>query len=135
MFFCIGTFAAIWSTHFSRGSFTNMGPGGFPLILGTLLAVLGLATIVVGLSTGDTPIATIGGKALILIPLSIAVFAATLERLGLIPAIALSVAIAGLANPIVRFREIAVLCVALVVFGAAVFVYGLALPLALFAQR
>lgn len=135
MFCCIGLFAALWSTHYTIGTVTRLGPGGFPLILGLALVLLGIAQMVTGVSThGGETIAWWEGKAMLLIPLSIAIFGATVERYGLMPAIASTALVAGLANPSVRYLELIGLSIVLAFFGAGVFVYALGLPIALWAH-
>jgi hypothetical protein len=135
----IGVTAAILSARLDVGTVTRLGPGGFPLLLGSMLAVLGLAHIVsaarpehrehFGAREGKA------SKAVLLIPLSAVVFAVVIDRFGLIPAIVASVFVGGLANPTVRMLELFVLCVGLAGFGAGLFVYGLGLPFTLFEFR
>ncbi|HLI20735.1 MAG TPA: tripartite tricarboxylate transporter TctB family protein, partial [Stellaceae bacterium] len=70
-------------------------------------------------------------RAIYLIPLAVVFFALTVERFGLVIAIIGTSIIACLANPTIRIVELAVMSVALAIFGAVVFVYGLNLPLSL----
>jgi hypothetical protein len=135
----IGAMAAALSTRLDVGTVTRLGPGGFPLLLGSILAVLGLAHIFsaarpehrehFGAWEGKA------SKAVLLIPLSAVVFAVVIDRFGLIPAIITSVFVGGLANPTVRMLELMILCVGLAGLGAGLFVYGLGLPFTLFEIR
>ena len=135
----IGVTAAVLSTRLDVGTVTRLGPGGFPLLLGSILALLGLAHIVSAArpERGEHFGAVDGraSKAVFLIPLSAAVFAAAIDRFGLIPAIVASVLVGGLANPTVRVFELMILCAGLAAFGAGLFVYGLGLPFTLFEFR
>jgi hypothetical protein len=45
MFTCVGAAFAIGATNYNVGSAARMGPGYFPLIIGTLLGVLGLVVV------------------------------------------------------------------------------------------
>ena len=135
IFFACGLIGIVMALGYSLGTPTHVGPGGFPLILSIILAGLGLASLVQGLlSPYDGGLGTWRPRAIYLIPLSIVFFGVTVERFGLIPAIVGTTIVAGLANPTIRIIEIAIMCVALAVFGAVVFVYGLDLPFSLFAD-
>lgn len=135
----IGFTAAVLSLRLDVGTVTRLGPGGFPLLLGSILAILGLAHIVSAVRPEHGEhLGTLDGKAskaVLLIPLSAVVFAVVIGRFGLVPAIVASVFVGGLANPTVRILELAVLCIALAAFGAGLFVYGLGLPFTLFEIR
>jgi putative tricarboxylic transport membrane protein len=135
----IGLTAAILSLRLDVGTATRLGPGGFPLLLGSILAILGLAHVLsASQPEQDRQLGAWEGKAskaVLLIPLSAVVFAVVIGRFGLVPAIIASVLVGGLANPTVRVLELAVLCIALAAFGAGLFVYGLGLPFTLFEIR
>jgi len=135
----LGLVAAVLSTRLDVGTVTRLGPGGFPLLLASLLAVLGLAHVFSAARPDRRePFDAREGKAskaVLLIPLSAVVFAVVIERFGLIPAIIASVFVGGLANPTVRVLELMVLCAGLAGFGAGLFVYGLGLPFTLFEFR
>ena len=45
MFSCIGAAFALGATNYNVGGAARMGPGYFPLIIGTLLTVLGLVVV------------------------------------------------------------------------------------------
>jgi Tripartite tricarboxylate transporter TctB family len=133
IFFAFGVAGIAMALSYNLGTPTHVGPGGFPLILSIILAGLGLASLVQGLlAPYDGGLGSWRPRAVYLIPLSIVFFGVTVERFGLIPAIVGTTIIAGLANPTIRVIEIAIMCVALAVFGALVFVYGLDLPFSLF---
>jgi hypothetical protein len=137
IFAAIGFTVAVGATRYSLGTTTRMGPGEFPLLIGIILGILGLAHIGVAFASrgGSFPrsgVAKWDGRATLLIPLSAIVFALTIDPFGLVPAIVASVFVATLANPKFRLVEALVLCIALSVFGAGLFVYGLNLPFTLF---
>jgi hypothetical protein len=118
---------------YDLGTPTHVGPGGFPLLLGLILAGLGLANLVQGaFSAYDGGFGSWRARAIYLIPLAVVFFGLTVERIGLVPAIVGTTIIACLANPTIRVLEIALMCAVLAIFGAGVFVYGLGLPFSLF---
>lgn len=89
---CVSAYAAV---HYDFGSLRRMGPGFFPVVLGLMLAGLGLIVAIPawGRSTDARPFElpeTLGALGAIIF------FALTMDRIGLILATALSVLIATL---------------------------------------
>jgi hypothetical protein len=137
IFAAIGFSVAAAATRFNLGTMTRIGPGGFPLLIGIVLGMLGLAHVATAFALRDGgfsggAVSGWDGRATLLIPLSAIVFAVTIDPLGLVPAIIAAVFVAALANPKFRLAEAIVLCLALAIFGAGLFVYGLNLPFTLF---
>jgi hypothetical protein len=130
----VGGFFILRAQHYAMGNPTRVGPGGFPLLLGSILLVLGIAHLLTS-RTGEAASASprVSWRVVLLIPLSGLAFGLAVDRLGLVPAIVISTAIGCAANRQVRIVETAVLCLVLAAFGAGVFVYGLGLPFTLFA--
>jgi putative tricarboxylic transport membrane protein len=128
IFLAFGVVAAFVARDYPIGSAVRMGPGYFPFVLGCILAVLGLVVIVRGLLRDGPALEPTYWRPLSLILLAIAVFAASVESLGIALATALLVAIGATASPESRRDETALLVAALVLFTLAVFVYGLKLP-------
>jgi hypothetical protein len=133
IFCAFGIVGIIMSLGYNLGTPTRVGPGGFPLLLSIILTGLGLANIVIGcLSAYEDGLGTWRPRAIYLVPLSVIFFGVTLRPFGLVPAIIGTTLIACLANPKINLIEIAIMCVALAIFGAGLFVYGLNLPFSLF---
>jgi hypothetical protein len=133
IYFGCGAAGALLALRYDLGTPTHVGPGGFPLLLSLILAALGLANLVQGtLSPYAGGLGSWRARAIYLLPLAVVFFGLTVERLGLVLAIIGTTIIACLANPTIRVIEIALICVALAIFGAGVFVYGLDLPFSLF---
>jgi len=132
IFIAVGGFFVLRAPHYAMGNLTRLGPGGFPLLLGGILLVLGIAHLLTARTTAATVIERVSWRVVLVIPLSGLVFGFAVDRLGLVPTIILSTAIACLANRPVRIVETAILCIFLAAFGAGVFVYGLGLPFSLF---
>jgi hypothetical protein len=133
IFFGFGATGIAMALRYDLGTPTHVGPGGFPLLLALILAGLGLANIMIG--AAEPYAGNLGSwrsRAIYLIPASVVFFGLTVERIGLVPAIIGTTIIAGLANPKINFLEIAAMCIALSLFGAGLFVYGLNLPFSLF---
>ena len=138
MFLTVGVAFAWGATSYNIGEGARMGPGYFPLMLGILLGVLGLAVIfeslVVETEDGE-PIGKIAWKPLGYIIGANLAFGLLLGGLpkfgipamGLIAAIYALVFIASLAGDRFRPKEVAILATVLAVFSYAAFVWLLKL--------
>jgi hypothetical protein len=115
------------SSQYGRGSILRMGPGYFPTLLGILLVALGALLFLRGLRRGGERIATPDWRAIICISAALGLFALTLPRFGLAPAIVLLVGVSACASPVRRPMTIAWLAIGLTVFAYVVFVRLLSL--------
>ncbi len=113
------------------GMALNMGPGYFPLVLSGILVVLGLTIIGRAFIDLDDrlPFGVVPWRGVVLLSLATIIFAAFVEKLGLLPGVFITTFIAMLANPKVHMRKslASSLCIAL--FCTAVFGYGIHLPI------
>lgn len=121
-------------SHYSIGTITRMGPGMVPVGLGVLLAIFG---VVIGgtawFREGNWPKVKVATPLLVLV--SILIFAISIERLGLVPAVFLSVLAATLAELKIYPVRSLILAVALCLLAYLVFLLGLRLPIPAFAWR
>jgi hypothetical protein len=131
-FAAFGAATVVIGSRYRLGDLTSMGPGYFPSILGVGLLAIGGVLIVSGLVGQGERIAPIRLRPLLLIALSVPAFGLTLSHLGLVAASLQTVVIARLAGPDHRPLETLILAVVLAASCAALFVYGLKLPLQLF---
>jgi hypothetical protein len=129
MFIVIGALYAGFSLQYEVGSGARMGPGYFPLLLGILLAVLGV--IVAWQSTVKSAlelrVASIGWRELFLVLGAVAVFGFTLPWLGMVVAIALMILIASFASHEFTWKTTIMSILVLLVMSYLVFVKGLEL--------
>ena len=136
MFAGVGIAFGIGATNYSIGTGARMGPGYFPLILGILLAVLGIAiavkAMVVRTEDGD-PVGRWGWRPLFFVLMANFVFGillAGLPQLG-IPAMGLIIAIFGLTfiaalgGSEFKFKEVFILATLLAVGSYVAFVWAL----------
>jgi hypothetical protein len=131
-FSAFGAGTVLIASRYRLGDLTSMGPGYFPRILGICLLALGGILIVSGLIGRGERIAAMHMRPLLIIALSIPAFGLTLVHLGLVAASLQTVFFTRLAGPSYRPLETVVLAVALAGSCAALFVYGLKLPLQLY---
>lgn len=125
MGFAIGSYSL---TNYEVGGMSGMGPGMLPLILSGILMISGAVCLFLKDEPDDEPL---NAGAFFLIIGSILAFAAAIETFGLFPAVAILVAIASLAHGDRSLRRAIILTVFLSITAAAIFVYGVGLPLKL----
>jgi len=138
MFMATGTAFAVGATNYTIGEGARMGPGYFPLMLGILLAAIGVftvfASLVVETEDGE-PVGSIAWKPLFFIiasNLTFGILLGGLPRIG-IPSMGLIVAIyaltfvAALAGEEFKLKEVLVLATILAVISYLAFVVLLSL--------
>lgn len=135
-FIALGS-AALWVSHdYPLGDLNRMGPGYFPRMLS--VGMIGLGILIV--RQGLPELASAKGlrsrldRSFWLIPLALVAFGLLVEPLGVVVALALTLAIAGAAHREARIKEIAISIVTLVVLSVVIFVMVLKLPLHLWPE-
>lgn len=132
LFFMAVAAAALWiSRDYPIGTAVRMGTGYIPRLLCWLLLALGAVVLAQGLLGAGEGAAEPGRRwrPLVFIPLSLAVFGLTIERLGLALATLLLVAVASLAGRAVRPLETLVTAAILTALVVGIFVWGLGMAL------
>jgi hypothetical protein len=125
-FAAVGIIAA---RGYSMGAAGKMGPGYFPLLLGFVLAALGIVLILRSLALNGAPLPRFHLGPLAIIALAVCLFGVLIEPLGLVVALAALTVLSALAGPQFRPIETIVLTVVLILFSVGVFAYALGLPL------
>lgn len=138
MFTLVGVAFAWGATTYNVGTGARMGPGYFPLVLGILLAILGLIvtfTALVSETPDGDPIGTIAWRPLVLIIAANFAFGALLggiptfgvPAMGMIIGIYALVFIAGLAGQTHSFKLSLILATLLAIGSYLAFIVGLKL--------
>ena len=129
---CFGGFGLAMSlyaaTHYPIGTAVRMGPGYFPMVVGGLVALLGLALAVGALRIEGPKLPRFPLRATLLILAAGVAFGYLLKPLGLVLATAALVIASAFGGHEFRWREVLALAVVLALFSVAVFVYALGLP-------
>jgi hypothetical protein len=133
----VGVAVAIHSLTFQIGTLSRMGPGYFPLALGVILTLSGLAILVKGFLAVPRPSRTqpeqpFEWKACLLICLGIATFVILAKYAGMVVATFAIVFISALADRQNSWRAAAILALAMVVVSVVVFWWALQIQLPLF---
>ena len=133
-FMSFGTLTAVLSQQYRLGTIAQMGPGMFPMMLGVILAVLGGVILIKGLSGRGEQARPLPLKPIILITISILVFALLLLTAGLLFALPAQVIIALAASEHFTWRRAIALSAGLLAFCYGVFVYllGISVPMLAF---
>jgi hypothetical protein len=131
MFCGFAVVGLIAARGYSLGAAGKMGPGYFPLLLGGVLAVLGVVLIARSLVLEGEPLPRFHVISLAIIAIAVCLFGALIEPLGLVVALAVLTLLSAWAGPQFRLTETVALTVALIVFSIGVFAYALGLPLSL----
>ena len=137
LFFIALGLAALWvSRDYPVGDLNRMGPGYFPRMLSIGMICLGVLIVRQGLPdlAGGKGIRNGIDRSIWLIPLSLVVFGLSVEPLGVVIALALTLAVAGAAHRESRVTEVAISTVTLIVLSVLIFVVALKLPLHLWPE-
>ena len=130
-FILLGTGMLIETRSYEIGSALRMGPGFFPTAVGGLLVAVGLMVFLTALRNPGEQVRSFAWWPLILVLASIIAFALTLERLGLIAAVAILVVASSVVIRPFSWRTVIGLVVGLIIVSVVLFWYFLGLPLEL----
>ena len=129
MFIGFGVFFIVVAlVYYQMGSAVRMGPAYFPVVLGGMLAVLGLVVLVDSVIETGPPIAKFHFRPLLFIAASSLAFAYLLKPLGLVFASVALIFISAYGGHEFKWKEVAIMSVVLVIFAVLVFVKALSLP-------
>lgn len=114
------------------GTLLEMGPGFFPLALGSLLVLLGVIVVVSGVLAAEPGVIdAVPWKAIALITAAVVFFGLTVRGLGLVPSLFGAILLATLAGPRLRLLETAVITIGLTTLSLLIFVVALGVRLRL----
>src|SRR3712207_6415891 len=82
----IGAASVFLARDYAFGTSLRMGPGYFPTVLGAVLVVFGLVLVVRSVRAAEAIEGGWSMRALVLVPLSLILFGALIDRAGFIPA-------------------------------------------------
>jgi Tripartite tricarboxylate transporter TctB family len=132
VFVAFGLAFAVASATYEVGTPQRMGPGYFPLVLGGLLALLGVLIIGKGLMAGaGDPVGAVPWRSVVLLLVAVVFFAATIRGLGLVPALFVTTLLAALAGRQTGIGQAIVIAAGLTALSVVIFVLALQLRLSL----
>lgn len=131
IFILVGLVCLFLMAGFDFGSTAHPGPGFFPIVLSVLLMIIGAAVSLGGFLRHSDPIDTIALRPLLLITCAVIVFALSIERFGMIPAVSCAALTASFARPKFGLLHRILLALGLTAFSVILFVVALKLPISL----
>jgi uncharacterized membrane protein len=124
----VGAGAILVARDYPFGTALRMGPGYFPVMLGALLILFGLAILAAGLRRGERIAGSWSLRAIFVLPLSLVLFGLLMQHAGFVPAMLVLIFGAAAAGSEFRFVEVLLFALALTALAVVVFVWGLGLP-------
>ena len=124
-----GVFAAVYAQRYELGTLQRMGPGYFPIVLGWLLAILGVFIMIPGFLKQGTRIKVDWGP-LLWVTLSIVIFGVALNTLGLIITAFLMVVVSSVPGLDMNWtrRLVSAACVSFITYVIFSFLLGMVIP-------
>jgi hypothetical protein len=129
LFVAIGLADLVIIRSYPLGTSSRMGPGYFPRILGILLLGLGALLSLRGLRSGGEAMARWHWRPLSIVLLSVLVWGLTAQGLGLVVASVALVFVSSVASEEFGWREALLSGAIQAAAMAALFIYGLGVPL------
>ncbi|OIP98015.1 MAG: small permease of tripartite tricarboxylate transporter [Syntrophobacteraceae bacterium CG2_30_61_12] len=111
------------------GTAVKMGPAYFPMLLSSLLILIGLISLVRSFITPGTAIGAFTVKGLLLVLVPIFLFGLLVRKTGLIVVLPMLVIVSSYASREFRWGPVLALAAGLTAFCALVFLKGLGVPL------
>ena len=132
IFVLIGGAFVVGSLSYELGTPLRMGPGYFPLLVGAVMAALGVAIVLKGLIAGEVlTFGVIPWRAIAGIVVALLFFGFFIRRLGFVPTSAVTALLTTLASPRVRPLPAVAVALGLTVASTLIFVVGLQLRIPL----
>jgi Tripartite tricarboxylate transporter TctB family len=132
VFIVIGLLFLVGGKDLDIGTATRMGPGYFPLVLCGILILLGVIIAAKSFGRPDVDFGVVPWRALLLILPATVLFGMTLRNIGLMPAVFMVALASSFSSSKMTVPLAIALSVGLAIFCAAVFKWGLGLPIELF---
>ncbi|KAB0616314.1 tripartite tricarboxylate transporter TctB family protein [Castellaniella defragrans] len=132
MFMFFGLAAVVIGQDYPMGTAGRMGPAYFPIVLGGLLSLIGLATTLRALWLRGEAIQRFSVRDLALILFAVFLFGLLVRNAGIVAAVAALVMVSAYASDKFHFRASLILSVGAILFCVLVFVKALGLPLPVF---
>jgi hypothetical protein len=128
MFICLGALGLWFGRGLAVGSAQEMGPGYAPGLISWGMVLVGAIALVRSLLRGSEAIEPVSPRAVLGIIAALGVFAATIGSLGLVLCSLVTVAVACLIEPKLRWKEVVLLSAGLSAAAVVLFVWVLRIP-------
>ncbi len=135
LFLGIGILALVMSRNYFMGNSVRMGPGYFPVLVGTALSILGVIITAGSFKVEGEEIKAFGWRAVVMVTLAFFLFGWGIDRVGFVLSMGAMIVCSMLAGREFRLREAVIMCAVLITGSVALFIYGLKLPFSIFWWR
>jgi hypothetical protein len=134
IFMAFGLFYGIYAYRdLTVGQLLKMGPGYFPVVLSSFIALLGVVIALRSFFAGQgSPFGVVPWRAVVMLSLSTVVFAAFLQVLGMLPGVFVTALLACLASSQIKLLPALAISLGIALFCVLVFSYGIRLPVPVF---
>lgn len=132
MFLLFGMAAVVIGQDYPMGSAGRMGPAYFPVVLGCLLALIGLVIVLRGLWLQGEAVEKFAYRDMFFVLLSVILFGLLVRGAGMAIAVIVLVLVSAFASVKFEWKAALVLAVGASLFCVLVFVKALGLPLPVF---
>lgn len=119
-----GVFAAFYAQRYDFGTLQRMGPGYFPVMLGIILAILGVFIAVPALFRPGTKI-VVHWKSLLWVTAGIIAFGALLNLLGLVLTSAVMIILTSMPGVDMNWKTRIILAIVVAIITYLIFSFGL----------
>jgi hypothetical protein len=129
LFSVIGLAAVViaWQ-QYPIGTSAKMGPGYFPVMMGSLLTIFGFYILVRGLFRAIAVEGTWAVRPLAMVTISVIAFGFFMDQLGMVVALLAMFLVSAFGGHEFKLKEVLVLTAVMTVVAWAVFIYGLGVP-------
>lgn len=128
MLVALGATTVLVSRGYPMGTTLRMGAGYFPTVLGGILVVFGLILLIRGVRGTDPIEPNWSPRALLVIPVTLILFALLVERIGFVPSLFMLIVGSAAASGEFRLLEAVLVGAVLTALCVAVFIWGVGLP-------
>lgn len=135
MFVAFGALGIVLGAGYRMGTPARMGPGYLPRLLSWTLVALGALIMLRGVISEHEAIERGRWRPIVLITIAIVAFALLIDPMGLLAAGAGLIVVGAFAAPPFKWQETLAATVVLIALSAAVFVWGLQLPITLLPRQ
>ena len=128
IFIAFGIGFLLIAQNYHMGSARRMGPAYFPTMLSIVLILIGAAAGIRAFIRQGTPIGKAALRGMLLIAAGTVIFGLLVREAGIIPAVIALVLVSAYGSVRLNWGPATLLAIGLAIFCAAIFVYGLGLP-------
>jgi hypothetical protein len=135
LFIGFGVLTVVISRDYPVGSAVSMGPGYFPIALGSILTVLGAIITSLSLKVKGDAITPFAWRPMVLLSLAFACYGLAIDHIGFISALFVLILLSAAAGREFKWKEVLIMSATLIAGSWLLFIRILELPFPLFWWR